>query len=252
MEPENIDWDTIESTFVEDDTYEDFDAPKWVDLSSLDDELLVDDDDEAWFCIHDCKHPKTAEDFLKPATTRNPKAKLLRFGSFSEILPFRDRLRRQNSSAVASSNFKTCEKSRRPSCSGSLNEESENRNPNFSAVKDNGGTKKMKKPLIPNGGNPKQLNGSTTKECPARSDRKPKLRSTFSAQNLLGGREILSQITGFCSELKRLARKGSKKGTSENAPRPNGVSEEEQKEKDEEKRERVPLLVLKKGTTLKS
>lgn len=49
MEPENIDWDSIDSTFIEDDTYEDFDAPKWVDLSASDEPLV---DDEAWFCTH--------------------------------------------------------------------------------------------------------------------------------------------------------------------------------------------------------
>lgn len=47
MEPDNIDWDNIDSTFVLDDTYENFDAPMWVDLSAFDDSLV---DDEAWFC----------------------------------------------------------------------------------------------------------------------------------------------------------------------------------------------------------
>lgn len=46
MDPENIDWGSIESVFVEDETYENFEAPKWVDLSSPD-ELIG---DEAWFC----------------------------------------------------------------------------------------------------------------------------------------------------------------------------------------------------------
>jgi len=47
MEPDNIDWDNIDSTFALDDTYENFDAPMWVDLSAFDDSLV---DDEAWFC----------------------------------------------------------------------------------------------------------------------------------------------------------------------------------------------------------
>lgn len=50
MQPENIDWDNIDSTFIQDDTYENFDAPKWVDLSSSDELLVI--DDEAWFCTH--------------------------------------------------------------------------------------------------------------------------------------------------------------------------------------------------------
>ncbi|TKY62592.1 hypothetical protein E2542_SST12450 [Spatholobus suberectus] len=78
-------------------------------------------------------------------------------------------------------------------------------------------------------------------ECPVKSHRKYQLKSTFSAQNLLGGREILSQISGFCSELKRLGR--GKKGTSEKGASPSGVSEEVKQSVVQ--RERVPLLVVK-------
>ena len=46
MEPEKIDWNSVESIFVEDDTYENFDAPRWVDLSAPDEPT----DDQAWFC----------------------------------------------------------------------------------------------------------------------------------------------------------------------------------------------------------
>ena len=35
MEPDNIDWDNIDSTFSQDDTYENFGAPMWVDLSDV-------------------------------------------------------------------------------------------------------------------------------------------------------------------------------------------------------------------------
>ena len=99
MEPENIDWNSVESIFVEDDTYENFDAPRWVDLSAPDEPI----DDQAWFCnpgqthllhvrfprkpkgkrklwilplfffglifafgVSDCRHRKNAEDFFKP------------------------------------------------------------------------------------------------------------------------------------------------------------------------------------------
>ena len=74
-----------------------------------------------------------------------------------------------------------------------------------------------------------------------KNDKKKQLKSTFSAQNLLGGREILSQITEFCSELKKLARKGSKKGTSEKAS--SGVLEEAKVKG--LGRERMPLLAVK-------
>lgn len=250
MEPENIDWDNIDSTFIHDDTYENFDAPKWVDLSAASNEPLV-DDDEIWFCTQDCKHPKISQDLLKPTTTTttNSKAKLLRLASFSEILPFKDRNRRENPSAV-----KDCDKPRRPNCSRNMDEDNENKNPNFTVTNLDGGTNKLKKPLLRSKSNTKrdnlkELNDS--KECPPeRSNRRSKLKSTFSAQNLLGGREILSQITGFCSELKRLAtRKGSTKkgGGNEKGSNSNGVLEE-LKEKSKGRKERVPLLVVKEGT----
>ena len=46
MDNENIDWNNIESIFEEDDTYENINAPKWVDLSAPCETI----DDEAWFC----------------------------------------------------------------------------------------------------------------------------------------------------------------------------------------------------------
>lgn len=70
------------------------------------------------------------------------------------------------------------------------------------------------------------------------SSKPPRLRSTFSARNLKGGREILNQITEFCSELKKLAKKGSKRATTEKVLG-------EMKERVEEKG-RVPLLEVKK------
>ncbi|XP_019444097.1 PREDICTED: uncharacterized protein LOC109348239 isoform X2 [Lupinus angustifolius] len=237
MEPENIDWDNIDSTFVQDDAYENFNAPKWVDLSSNE---VLDVDDEAWFCTHDCKHPKTAEDFLKSTATRNTKGKLLRFASFSEIRPFR----RQNSSPEGRSYVKLSEKSRRPNCSGNSNEENENKNPNFSSSNPNfsssnpkGITTNPKKPLM--------RSESKIPKHPVKNDRK--LKSTFSAQNLLGGRDILNQITGFCSELKRLASTRKcyyKKGESEKCSSSSDVSEELKKEEVVVK-ERVPLLKVK-------
>lgn len=142
--------------------------------------------------------------------------------------------------------MKSSDKSKIPSYSRKFDQDNENKNPNFSAQSSNGGSNKLKKPLLkPNIEIPKQLNGSK-EECHVKSQRRTKLRNTFSAQNLLGGREILSQITGFCSELKRFAMKGSKKGgvNNEKVVSANGVLEEV-KEKSRVGRERVPLLVVK-------
>ncbi|CAJ1910815.1 unnamed protein product [Sphenostylis stenocarpa] len=235
MEPDNIDWDNIDSTFAQDEAYENFDAPMWVDLSAFDDSLV---DDEVWFCTRDCKHLKTAEDFLK----RSSKAKHFRFASISEILPFRHRHRRGNSSTVETTKAEYSGRSSRPSCSGNFYEDSENRNPNFTAPLPNGSrTNKLKRPLIKtNSANqkPKQLNTGPV-ESPLKSHRKSQLKSTFSAQNLIGGREILSQISGFYSELKRLARGG--KGASDKGGSSSGVSVEVKESGVQ--RERVPLVV---------
>lgn len=143
----------------------------------------------------------------------------------------------------------------RPNCSGNFDEDNENKNPNFSGTNfDGAGSNKLKKPLLKrtntNKENLKELNGLEECPVPVRNDKRSKLKSTFSAQNLLSGREIMSQITGFCSELKRLAtRKGSSKkgGGNEKGRNPNVVFEE-LKEKTVRCKERVPLIVVKEGT----
>lgn len=43
----------------------------------------------------------------------------------------------------------------------------------------------------------------------------PKLKSTLSARNLFAGRDLLNQITEFCSELKKLATRGKDKGCTD-------------------------------------
>ncbi|CAH8308783.1 unnamed protein product [Eruca vesicaria subsp. sativa] len=66
MEPAQIDWNRIDSRFVEDVFYENLRAPKWFDFLSPNNHLQEDsiDDDDAWFCKPDCNHPKRPEDFL--------------------------------------------------------------------------------------------------------------------------------------------------------------------------------------------
>ncbi|XP_022766012.1 uncharacterized protein LOC111310903 [Durio zibethinus] len=224
MEHENIDWNNIESIFEEDDTYENINAPKWVDLSAPCETI----DDEAWFCKPGCKHPKCAEDYLK--SKHYSKVKLLRSMTISEILPFRDRTRRE-------AKAKNGEKWSKPA--QSLTVDNENRNPNLS-------TPPLSAKTMPN----KLAKKSSMKEKTllddlrdnsAKSDGKRGLKSTFSARNLGAGREILSQITELCAELKKMARKGSKKGASEKA---SGGVLGELKERVRE-RERTPLLVVK-------
>lgn len=77
----------------------------------------------------------------------------------------------------------------------------------------------------------------------AKSDRKRgNLKSTFSASNLVGGREILSQIKEFCAELKKIARKSSKNGAiiSEKVPSDGVLGELKERVR---AKERMPLLV---------
>jgi len=43
MEPGIIDWDSIDSVFIEDDTYENMNAPKWVDFSAFPEQPVNDE-----------------------------------------------------------------------------------------------------------------------------------------------------------------------------------------------------------------
>ncbi|XP_062115178.1 uncharacterized protein LOC133829471 [Humulus lupulus] len=212
MDPENIDWNSIESVFVEDGTYENIKAPKWVDLSAPD-ELV--EDDEAWFCNSNCKHPKTVEDFSKQ--TQNSKVKFLRSLSVSEALPFRARNQRDVMKTKS-------QKTKGFNFPGKFEENSENSNPNISHPLPFGkwNVKKNKQE-------------ENLPENSSKAKGTPGLKSTFSARDLFGGRDLMNQITELCSEIKKFARKGSKKG---------GVLDElKQRVRD---RERKPLIVKEK------
>ncbi|XVE61185.1 hypothetical protein DITRI_Ditri06bG0019200 [Diplodiscus trichospermus] len=223
MEDENIDWNNVESIFEEDEAYEDINAPKWVDLSVPSETV----DDEAWFCKPGCRHPKCAEDYLK--LKHHTKLKLLKSRTISEILPFRDRTRRE---AKAKNGEKGSNKPAQSS-----NDDNENRNPNLATPPL--GAMTMPKTSAKKSEEKNQMDDLRNNS--AKYDRKRGLKSTFSARNLAAGREILSQITEFCSELKKMASKSSKKGASEKVS--NGVLGE-LKERVREK-ERTPLLVVK-------
>ncbi|GKV34653.1 hypothetical protein SLEP1_g43011 [Rubroshorea leprosula] len=202
MESEDIDWNNIESVFEEDDAYENINAPKWVDLSAPCECV----DNEAWFCKSGCKHPKSVEDFHR--LKQNQKGKLLRSLSISEILPFRDITRRET---------KTKKGVKVPKSAGNFSEDIENKNPNLSStppVKEKT-LLKLKKPSTKS--TTEKKIGMKMDDCGenlGKIDRKPGLRSTFSARKLVPGRETMSQITDFCAELKKMVRKGSKKGAS--------------------------------------
>ncbi|KAK8496709.1 hypothetical protein V6N13_126064 [Hibiscus sabdariffa] len=210
-EIEDIDWNNIDSVFQEDDAYENFNAPKWVDLSAPSQTI----DDDAWFCkpgnvaanifqqlclvskkIMEITVKETHTLFpwassFSPNILRLMQVKLLRSRTISEILPFRDRTRREANAKIGSKPAK------------GLNEENENRNPNVSTP-----------PLPKKSSREEKTQRGDLKD---KSARKKELKSSLSARNLVGGRDVLSQISELCAELKRMARKGSKKGAPEKA-----------------------------------
>lgn len=93
-------------------------------------------------------------------------------------------------------------------------ENGENENPNLSSLASPKGLKLAKSKALKstikssaekdkekeNGRNPSEAISDSTKK-----EEKAQLKSTNSARNLFGGREILSQITEFCNELKKMA-----------------------------------------------
>ncbi|KAK7323482.1 hypothetical protein VNO77_26956 [Canavalia gladiata] len=203
MEPAKIDWKRLEWNFVEDELYENINAPKWVDFSSLD-SYLKNHDDEAWFCKPDCKHPKTAEDFLRSTT---PSKKTFSPGYVSENLPFGDQNRRDmkikrrvpplSSASPQGDKFR-------------FNQDSENQNPNLCTP--------TIKPLKPMKATIKSSEEKKPVDDDTLQDQKvvPLLRSTLSAKNLFAGRPILNQITEFCNELKKLAIRARERENAEN------------------------------------
>lgn len=53
-------------------------------------------------------------------------------------------------------------------------------------------------------------------EIMLRSNEKPRLKSTLSARDLFGGREIISKVSEFCNELKRMARRAKQEDAGAN------------------------------------
>ncbi|KAM3734009.1 hypothetical protein ACB098_11G180900 [Castanea mollissima] len=233
MEPAKIDWKRLESIFVEDELYEHINAPKWVDFLAPHESV----DDEAWFCRPNCKHPKTAEDFLKSTPS-----KLTSSATGSESFPLRDQSKRD------------AKLKRRGLTNPKFNEDSENQNPNLSTP-----------PVHPAKSTKTAIKSSTEKKKMAndmpQNNELPRLKSTLSARNLFAGRDILNQITEFCNELKRMATRTRERETVERliAEKSNVVVEEKTAkegscevlgEVKEKEKERKPLLEVNKEKSL--
>ncbi|XP_028776963.1 uncharacterized protein LOC114733636 [Neltuma alba] len=239
MEPAKIDWKRLEWHFVEDEKYEHINAPKWVDFLAPDKSV----DDEDWFCRPDCKHPKTVDDFL-----RSTPSKLLSSADSPGLLPLSDQNRRDQklkrrvpplSSASPDGKLK-------------FNQDSENQNPNLVTPPSN--LFKSMKASIKSSEEKKKLIHDTSQ-----NSKVPSLRSTLSAKNLFAGRPILSQITEFCNELKKLATRATERENDENMSEVKSEEgEENQKTKTgpppvqpleqsvKEEKERKPLLEVTK------
>ncbi|XP_028960848.1 uncharacterized protein [Malus domestica] len=243
MEPAKIDWKSLEWRFVEDKYYEQINAPKWFDFLNPNDNSV---DDQAWFCRPGCKHPKTAEDFLKSSPPKVPSPAVV-----PEVSPLGDKVQRDVKLKRRGLN----QSSIYPTNNSRFKEEGENQNPNLSTPPMNQ-AKAMKA----------TIKSSTEKKQPIEStlpndEVLPKLRSTLSARNLFAGRDLLNQITDFCSELKRMAmraREGEDVENSDVRKSPAGLQEEVVKEECNREvfgelkgreTERMPLFEVDKGKT---
>ncbi|KAK8639870.1 hypothetical protein V6N13_138236 [Hibiscus sabdariffa] len=221
MEAAKIDWNRLDSRFVEDCVYEHINAPKWVDFLSLDQHPI---DDHAWFCTPACNHPRTAEDFLQasPPLSKAPRPSVTGGGSRSS--PFRQlnqgdaKLKRRGQAQIQSSVF-------------SKIDDSENQNPNMSTPPPTQLAKSLKEAIKSSGERKKPMVTDDISQSP--TDEIRRLKSTLSTRNLFAGRDILSHITEFCNELKKLATRARERET-----------EEEMGEGKIQAEERKPLLEL--------
>ncbi|KAF8776296.1 hypothetical protein HU200_003702 [Digitaria exilis] len=216
MEPKDIDWTRVVSRYVRDETYEGIEAPHWADLTDPNAGRAA-VDDEAWFCRPDCRHPKTAEDFLK--LSPSPKGKFLR--SVSAMLPFGERdvnatnLRLPRTFLTNSGGAAPTFTPAKPKIAPKkrFQEDSENQDPALATPPP------RQAPFRPPLGAPRwnknakdaikssaeKRPGNAEKEALLNKHAPPRqLKSTLSARNLFSGKDILGQISDFYDELKRM------------------------------------------------
>ncbi|KAJ4979532.1 hypothetical protein NE237_010312 [Protea cynaroides] len=252
MEPAKIDWKNVDSKFVEDEMYEHINAPTWIDFTAPEDYV----DDEAWFCKPDCRHPKTVADFLKLPPS---KPKHLRSASVSEIFPLGDWNRRdanlKKRGLMSSSNQPIpdpeVEKTTASKPPNKFNRENENKNPNFSTPQ-NHQSKIMKAEIKSSTEKKKHFNESPPLADSTESNRRPHLKSTLSARNLFGGRDILNQISEFCNELKKLTTRAKERENPEASNvkgSPPQLLSEIPSEWSERVKEKKPLLHVGEGSS---
>ncbi|XP_071729893.1 uncharacterized protein [Rutidosis leptorrhynchoides] len=220
-----IDWK--DSKFEKDVLYENINAPQWIDFSDHDPPI----DDEAWFCRPDCNHPKRVEDFFKHKTPDS--SKLKRSTSVSVIPSDRN----SRDAALKKRGFPLCKDSKNTKCVN----DSENQNPNLLT------------PPMNKAKSLKEMNKSSAEKSHVENVSVPKeetprlLKSTLSARNLFAGKDILSQVTEFCNEMKRLALRAKDNGDNEAAKKSVlGTKKHELGAVQEGKSERMPLLEVNK------
>ncbi|XP_074272501.1 uncharacterized protein LOC141596289 isoform X2 [Silene latifolia] len=239
MEPAKIEWERLESVFVEDQVYENINAPQWVDLlAPLSPSRLP--DDVAWFCRPDCKHPKTAEDFINSTP---PSSKLFRSASVSKLIRFADWTRGDTNLKKRGGLIQ----------SSTSNEDTENQDPNFSTP--NRQIHYLNKAAIKSSA--QKSSGDEEEDYVGISltndTKKPTLKTTQSAKDLFGGsKELFGKITEFCNELKRLAsrtkddeEKSVEDKHQEEEPAINVLGAHLEKQREPAK-ERLPLLEVRK------
>ncbi|XP_019186592.1 PREDICTED: uncharacterized protein LOC109181294 [Ipomoea nil] len=251
MEVAVIDWKNLDSRFVKDDLFENFNAPQWVDFSAPDDAAAV--DDEAWFCRPDCNHPKTVEDFYNAAVT--PTLEHRRTASVSEIPPLRERNRSFRDASLKNKgqvlqpvmSLNKDAKSNRMVVVG----DSENQNPNFMTPPPRLKAKVLKEAIK------SSMEREAVEENSLYREQTRRLRSTLSARNLFGGGGLMNKVSEFCNELKKLASRAREKERAENENverTPTMVNKQKVKPHfgdeieglDEKQKERKPLLELSK------
>lgn len=233
MEVAIIDWKTIDSRVVVDDLYEHINAPKWVDFTAPNDPV----DDDAWFCRPGCDHPKRVEDFFnEKERTPISNSKIQRSASVSDFPPYH----RSNRDATLKKRGtnQPFGLSNKDTKYYKVVEDGENQDPNFSTPLQH--KPKVGKGVIKSSADKKQASDA--------SERTPKLRSTLSARNLFSGADLLSKVSEFCNELKKLATRAQDKESADNVEKQGDSDRVDENVNDREK-ERKPLLEQSKETS---